>query len=118
MSYEVPGFKLGTLTAASDLTAKQFCFAKVSGVNQADLALAADKAIGIIQNKPAINTAVELMVNGVSKVLAGAAVTAGAAVGPDATSRAISAPTNIVAVALETATAAGQLIAVLILAKS
>lgn len=115
MSYEVPGFKLGTLTAAVSLAAAQYKFAKAGGTaGQADFCLAADTPIGIIQNKPAAGESVELMCHGVSKVLAGAAFAAGSVVGADATSRAVSNPTTPSGIALEAAAAAGELVAVLI----
>lgn len=118
MSYEVPGFKLGVLTANADLSTKQYYFAKVTGVNQVGLAAAAtDQIVGVIQNKPVSGAAVELTVDGVTKVVASAAITAGDKVTSAADGRAV---TTVVAgagqaIALETATVAGQLIAILLI---
>lgn len=115
MSYEVPGFKIGTLTASADNSGNQFRYAKVSGSGTATVCAApADVALGVIQNKPKAGEAVDVMVTGVSKVVAGAAVAAGAEVGPDAQGRAIAAVTGTRAfgIALEAASAAGQIIAV------
>lgn len=115
MSYEVPGFKIGTLTASADNSGNQFRYAKVSGSGTATVTAApADVVLGVIQNKPKAGEAVDVMVTGISKVVAGAAVAAGAEVGSDAQGRAIAAATGARAfgIALEAASAAGQLIAV------
>lgn len=117
MSYEIPGFKLGTLKASVDLSADQYHFAAISGTGTVGLCGAGATAIGVIQNKPVSGDAVELDCDGVTKVVAGAAITPGteARVMSDSTGRAITAATTgskILGIALEAATAAGQLIAV------
>ena len=105
MSYEIPGFKIGTLTASADNSGNQFRYAKVSGSGTATACAATtDTSLGVIQNKPKLGEAMDIMVTGVSKVVAGAAVTAGAEVGPDGT--------KARGIALEAASAAGQIIAV------
>lgn len=71
---------------------KQYLFVKVSGVSTCGLAVADDgPCIGVLQNKPQYtNNAATVAVFGVSKVFAGAAVTAGEDVMPeDVTGRAI-----------------------------
>ncbi len=119
MSTEENLHKIGSLTASADLSASQFCGAKVSGVNTVTVgAAAADVVIGVIQNKPTSGQAVELAVGGVSKVKAGAAVTAGAQLMMDASGRFITAATTgsrVYGVALETAGAANEIIRALLI---
>lgn len=115
MSYEVPGFKIGTLTASSDLSGSQFRYVKVSGSGTVTIcAAASDVPLGILQNKPKAGEAADVMVTGISKLAAGAAVAAGAEVGSDATGRGIAGATGtrVMGQALEAASAAGQIIAV------
>lgn len=116
MSYEIPGFKLGTLKASADLSANQYHFASISGTGTVGLCGAGLEAIGVIQNKPASGDVVELDCDGVTKVVAGAAITPGteARVMSDGTGRAITATSTnkVLGFALEAATAAGQIIAV------
>lgn len=110
---------LGDLTASADLSAKQYFLAKVSGVRTLTFCAAAtDRPIGIIQNKPISGGAVTLGIAGESQAVVGAAVTAGNALMSDGSGRVIAATGTgaiVFAIALETATTAGQQIAVLIL---
>jgi hypothetical protein len=115
MAYEIPGFANGTDTASADLSAQQFRFVKSSGAGTVTVCAAAtDLPIGVLQNKPVAGQAANVMITGVSKVVAGAAVAAGVEVGPDATGRAIAAVTGTRSkgISREAATAAGQIIAV------
>lgn len=120
MSYEIPGFKLGTLKASADLSAKQYHFVSISGTGTVNSTGAGLGAVGVVQNKPASGEAAEIDCDGVTKVVAGAAITPGteARVMSDANGAAITATaTNkVLGVALEAATAAGQVIAVKLLA--
>ena len=72
---------------------------------------------GILQNTPASGQAADVGIMGISKVVAGAAITAGANLMCDTAGRAVAqTSTNIIAaVALEAATAAGQIITVAII---
>ncbi len=95
----------------------QYRFVKLTGAHKVGLATAvADAVVGVIQNKPQVtNMAATVSIEGVTLVVSGAAVTAGTAVGPDSTGRAIAAGANAVAgYAIDAATAAGQLIPVLL----
>lgn len=78
MAYEVLRIKLGVLTAAADLSAKQFYAVKVTAANAVNLAGLGESAVGILQGKPISGEAAELAISGdVSKMVAGGAVAAG-----------------------------------------
>lgn len=87
---EIPGFKL-TREAGADLSARQFHFVKLNSSGQiVTVAAVTDIPIGILQDNPAASgRAGEVMVDGVSEVIAGAALTPGNLVGLDSTGRAI-----------------------------
>jgi hypothetical protein len=108
-----------TLEAGGDLSAGQLLFVDVAADGQVDVvASAGADAIGVLQNDPAAaGRAASVAVLGVSKVVAGAAVTAGARVQSDASGRAIAAATGDVVLgrALTAASAAGEVIEVLLL---
>ena len=96
---------------------KQYCFLKVTGVHQVGLALAGDQAacIGVLQNKPQKpGAACTVGISGVTNVVSGAAISAGARIGPDVTSRAVASAT-CPAIALATAAGAGELIPALLI---
>lgn len=85
MAYEIPGFRLGTHKAASDLSAKQYHFVKLdSSGNVAAIAAATDVPLGILQNTPGSLHAADVMTQGVSKLVAGGSLAAAALVGTDA----------------------------------
>jgi hypothetical protein len=116
MAYEIPGFSF-TLPSAADLSATQFRFVNADATGKAAVPAAAGRVIGVRQNKPKANEATTIVASGISMVEAGAAVTAGDDVASDNVGRAITAAgaTTIVAgIALETASAAGVIIAVLL----
>lgn len=69
MSYEVPGFVLGTLVAGDDLSAKQYRFVVGTAGDNVGLATAAAVCMGVLQNSPAEGDVCSIMVNGVSKVV-------------------------------------------------
>lgn len=89
---EVPLFKL-TREAGADLSALQFYAVKLNSSSQVvAVAAATDIAIGILQNKPnAAGVAAELMVAGVSEVIAGGALTTGNQITVDSTGRIVAA---------------------------
>lgn len=116
MAYEVPGFGLGTLTAAADLSALQYRFVVVNASGDIAQSTASGDVAGVLQNKPTLGEAAQVMTDGVSKVVAGAAVAAGAKVMSNASGQAITATaTNkAVGMALAAAAAAGEIIPVLL----
>jgi hypothetical protein len=110
-----------TLVASSDFSASQFFFAACDANGQAALCGNGAQSAGVVQNKPSVGQPAALRPLGVSKVTAGAAVAKGALVGSDATGRAKPAVlgaatgTYIAGIALDDATAAGQVISVLLM---
>ncbi len=124
MAWELPGFKLPGKRAAADLSALQFRFVVDNATGFiAQSTTAGGVVAGVLQNKPGNNQAAEVMIFGVSKVVAGAAITEGTAVMSDATGRAVPvvgsaafpAVNYRAGIALSSAAAAGELIPVLLL---
>jgi hypothetical protein len=116
MGFEIPGFKLGTQVANAALP-NRYRFATLTTAGKiAQVSTAGGKAVGVIQSPAAADEAVELTVTGVSKVEAGAAIANTGPISSDAQGRAITAATGnaINGIALETAAAAGEVIAVLL----
>lgn len=96
---------------------KQYTFVKVTAANQVGLATSGtDVIIGVMQNKPQVTgQAATVGIFGVTNVTAGAAITAGAVVQSNTTGQAIPlAAGTALGVALQAATAAGELIPVLL----
>jgi hypothetical protein len=117
MSYEIPG-QVIPLPASADLSAAQFLFVAMSATGIA-LAGAGDYAVGVLQDKPdALGRPGAVMVNGVTKVVAGAAVAVNAIVTSDAAGKAVTAGTTAdegMGIALEAAANADEIIAVLLM---
>lgn len=90
MAYEIPGQQI-SFQAAADLSAKQFFFVKLdTSGNMAAIAAVTDIPLGILQDKPAaLGRAGCVMLDGVSKVVAGANLAKGDQVGVDSTGRAV-----------------------------
>lgn len=118
MAYEVPGFVLGTVTAAADLSAAQFLCVKVTAANAVNVAtVAGEYVVGILQSKPASGQPADVMVHGVSKAVSGAAISAGAKIMTNASGKVITGATagsHVIGTALEAATGADQVITVLL----
>lgn len=93
MAYEVPGHQ-NTLLAAADLRSSQFRAVVVNSSGRAALAGAAARDVGILQNTPNIGEAGTIMWDGVSKVVAAAAIAAGALVATNASGQALTATTT------------------------
>lgn len=106
-----------SLEAGGDLSANQYTFVDVASDGQVDVvSTAGAKAVGVLQDEPAAAGRVaKVGIEGVSKIKAGAAVTRGVEVVSDASGRAIAksaADQFVMGTALESATAADQIIAV------
>ena len=85
MGYEGPQLKLTGLTASASLTAKQYYFVKMSGVNTVTVCAATtDKPIGVLQNAPASGAEAEVVCMGQTKISADGELTAGASIGTSA----------------------------------
>lgn len=119
MATEQKAFSVGTQLANADLSAKQFYAVKLanaSGVAQVALATAAGEGIfGILQNKPVSGAVADVCVLGVTKAVAGAAITSGAQIMTTAAGKVITAATAgsaVIGWALESAGADGEVITI------
>lgn len=119
MAIEAPNLRLPGCKANADLSAKQFFCVKLAGAFAVDVPSAStDAVVGVLQNKPKSGDAAEVATAGVSKCVAGAAITAGAKVMSDTTGKVIayvgSAGNTCIGIALEAATQSADVIAVLL----
>jgi hypothetical protein len=108
----VPGLPGGPTNNAG----LQYRFVKVTGEHQCGLATAAtDVVVGVLQNKPqGVGHAATVALGGITHVEASAAIAAGDQVTATADGRAVTSTTNVKGIALHSATAAGQLVPVLL----
>lgn len=67
-----------SVIAAADLSAKQFHFVKIDSAGKVAIAGLGERVIGILQNKPGLDQAATVRISGKSKLVADAAVAAGA----------------------------------------
>ncbi len=118
MAIENPVATLPGAVASTDLSAHQFKFVDIDASGEIAVAGAGVDSVGVLQNKPSAQgrAATVWGPGSVCKVIAGAAVAAGARVTPDATGRAVTAVTGnrINGRALMAAGAAGEIISVFI----
>lgn len=90
MAIELQGFKF-TAIAGADLSAKQYHFMKISAdMTVIVCAALTDIPCGVLQNAPISGQAAEVMVSGITKVVTGAALTAGNLIGCDADGHGVS----------------------------
>lgn len=110
MAYEAAQVRLGTLTAAADLSGKQFHFVKLASATTVNVCSAiTDKPIGVLQNTPTSGGVAEICIFGITKVVADATYSAGAVLGTsnDGQAKAIVAGTDVTQYALGQAIEAG-----------
>ena len=90
MAYESPAIDLGTLTAAADLSDKQYYFVKLASATTVNVCTAiTDLPIGILQNKPdASGKQAVVRIFGISKASADGTLTAGRWIGTSSDSQA------------------------------
>lgn len=126
MAYEVPLFTPGGLIAAADLSSYMDRFVKITAANTVNVcSVDGEFAIGVLKNKPnAAGVAATVEMAGVTKVVAGEAITAGMFVGTANDGRAkqvehtaTGADTGdwVLGQALDTVTQAGQIVTVRLL---
>lgn len=116
MAFQIPNFVI-TVPAHVDLTDEQYKIVVVEAVGELEVAGAgALNAVGVLQNDPDILQAATVMVFGVSKVIAGAALDAGMLVTSDLEGRAVEAGVGdgIVGVALTVAENADEIVSILL----
>lgn len=115
MAWETPGFKLPGHTAAADLSALQYTAVDVTAAGAVNSATAAQEIVGILQNDPTSGQSAEVMVSGISKVVAGGAISAGAMCEVGAGGKLVTIAAGVaVAKALTAAAGDGDLITVLL----
>ena len=89
MAYESPSITLGTLTAAADLSAKQYHFVKLASATTVNVCSATtDRAIGILQNNPTSGQQAIIQIFGISKVVADGTIAFNNVIGTSADSQA------------------------------
>lgn len=94
MAYENPGKQI-TLPAAADLSALRYTGVVIDAAGRAAAPAAGGAIDGILQNKPsAVDRGATVMINGLSKAVAGAAVAAGADLAVTAAGKFITAVTT------------------------
>jgi len=72
MAIEQPCFAVGFMEAAADLSAKQFRCVKVTADKKINIATAAGEAVlGVLQDKPIAGSPGNVMLSGVTKIVAG-----------------------------------------------
>lgn len=114
------GLQCVSLVAAADLSAKQFYFVYVDGNGKAALNVTAGaRAVGVLQNKPIAGETAEVAYAGVTKVAAGATITADDPVMSDVAGKAdvavaAAAPGNFVRGQALEGGAAGEIITMLL----
>lgn len=115
MAWELPVLDL-SLEAEADLSAKQFHLIKLDSSGKVALAGSAERAIGVLQNNPSTGEAAQVRVLGVSKVVSGYSFGVGTVLASDASGKAItSSSAKPIGIALEAATAANQIVSVLVI---
>lgn len=94
----------------------QYRFVKVTGEHICGLVTAAtDPIVGVLQNKPqGVGHAATVALSGISHIEAAGVIAAGATVASDTVGRASASATNVVGIAIHSASAAGQLIPILL----
>ena len=89
MAYETGLVTIGTLTAAADLSSKQYHFVVLASASTVHVAPAITNApIGILQNAPESGQSAIVAVSGVSKVVADGTLAAGNFIGTSADAQA------------------------------
>ena len=89
VAYESPQLAFGTLTAAADLSSKQYHFVKLASATTVNVCTATtDRAIGILQNDPESGEVAEIAIFGISKVVADGTIAFNNVIGTSADSQA------------------------------
>lgn len=123
MALEIPNLDI-SFTANADLSSLQYHFVKVTGAWQCGTTNGtSDTILGILQNKPGSAQAAEVRIQGVSKLVASAAITAGSLVSTAANARGVAVPVglaggsgaaDVAGIALDTVANNGEVVSVLL----
>ena len=93
MAYSQETVKIGSLSAASDLSTKQYHFVKLSSSTEVDaIAASTDAPIGVLLNKPGAGEAAEVALFGIVKVKAHGVLAAGNIIGTTSAGKAEAGP--------------------------
>lgn len=85
MAYEQAQVRIGSLTAAADLSAKQYHFVKLASATTVNVCSAiTDVPLGVLLNDPTSGQAAEICIFGVTKVVADGTLAAGNRIGTSA----------------------------------
>ena len=116
MAWEQPNFNV-TFPASADLKTKQFYVVRLATDGQVEVCTSAtERPLGILQNKPdAADVEANVMIIGVSKFVADAAVSVGAALGTSADGQVVTKTGSgtdgfVIGTALEASAQAGDII--------
>lgn len=105
------GLRAVSLVAGADLSARQFRFVKLTGVETIDVNGAGDPAIGILQDKPGNTQTGIVGIAGRLEIEAGAAISAGGLIQSDAVGRAVpSVGGHVLGTAVLSSSGAGEII--------
>jgi len=89
MAYEASQIRFGNLTAAADLSSKQYHFVKLASATTVNVCSAiTDAPIGILQNNPESGETATIAIFGISKVVADGTLAAGNVIGTSADAQA------------------------------
>ena len=113
MAYEIPGTRV-TQIAASDYSAGQYRACALDTNEKAVLPTNGGPVFGVVQNKPTVGQAATVMINGITKMEAGATFAVGSklSVNVDGRCRLAASGENILGVAVQAAQTVGQFVAV------
>ena len=107
-----------TLEAGADLSSDQYKFVTLSAGKAVLCSAATDAPVGVLQNKPASGQAATVAISGACKLLAGATIASGDAVGTDASGtadpKAVTDTTEYVVGRALTGGASGEIVTALI----
>lgn len=112
--YEVPGFTFSAKTAAAQ--ENKYVFVKMTATGIAPATAATDAVVGVVQRKGIASEVLPVMQSGISMVIASAAIAKGACVAPTTDGKAVTSTAQFCGVALEAASAANDIIPVLLMA--
>lgn len=95
MTFVAPVFHLPGIVAGADLRTHQFKFVKLDSSGNAVLAsVAGEGVIGVLQNKPNVGEAAQIMTIGVTRIIAAASQTLPAFICTDANAKAVVSATS------------------------
>lgn len=116
MAYEIPGQTV-SFEAAADLSGNQFYGVKLTAAHTVNVAGNGEKIVGVLQNKPAAaGNAATVVLDGITKAVAGAAISVGDEVSLDANGKFVTAAIGdtVAGVAVDAASADGDVISVVL----